>query len=139
MDSPSNWIRLIRDSRNNSIFLQKSPSNDIGYIPFSGSDVVIRLTKQGTEYQGEYSTDGGLNYTVVGSTDGFESLTDIGLTIASTQSGNVFTAEFDYFRIYAPRGGRVPGLTDISIVILVLLLIGTFIYIRKKSVLPPNN
>lgn len=131
MQSPTNWVRLIRDSRENSVFLQSTSASD-HYIPFSGSDVVLRLTKVGSGFEGAFSIDGGLNYTLIGDIQGPGNPVYVGTVVASTPEGNVFTAEFDYFRVDSVGGIIVPGLTSFSLAIFVLLLIGTFAIFRRK-------
>jgi parallel beta-helix repeat protein len=94
-----NWVRLLRDSNLNSIYLQSATGAWIA-APFSGSDVTLRLTKVGDSYQGEYSMDG-VNFVFVGTTNPnpFNPIL-IGFNVADTVYGDVFSAAFDYFRVY---------------------------------------
>lgn len=99
MQSPTNWVRLIRDSNCYSVYLQASGGN-WQCSPFSGSDVILRLTKSGSIYEGAYSSDGGASYTVIGYIQGPGVPAYIGTTVVSTPLDNVFSAEFDYFRVF---------------------------------------
>lgn len=100
----THWIRLIRDSNGNGINLQQGPGNGIGSVPFSGGDVILRLTKTGTSYQGAFSTNGA-DFTLVGTTVNPLTPTYIGMTVVSTPQDNVFSADFDYFRVSTQGGG----------------------------------
>lgn len=99
--STSSWVRLIRDARANSVYLQTGPNAYGSYVPFPGSDVVLKLTKTGTTYEGQYSTDGGFTFLPIGSVQGPLDPESIGTTVVSTPVDNVFTGQFDYFRVSA--------------------------------------
>jgi regulation of enolase protein 1 (concanavalin A-like superfamily) len=136
MFSPTDWVRLIRDANGNSVYLQSSTGSGVN-VPYAGHDVVLRLSKLSSMFQGAFSVDGGLNYTVIGATIGPLYPSTIGMTIASTPAGNVFTAAFDYFRVTDDINidhAAVPSSSNLSIAILVLLLIGSAVAIRWRAV-----
>jgi len=99
MTTPTSWVRLIRDYLYQSVYLQTGPSAIGWHVPTTASDVILRLTKVGSTYDGSFSTDGGETFEWVGEVDGPEEATNIGTTVVSTPAGNVFTAQFDYFRV----------------------------------------
>lgn len=108
----THWVRLIRDSRDDSVYLQEGPDVFVSYVPFSGGDVVLRLTRTGSTYEAAFSPTGD-NFTEVGSTVNSLMPTYIGMTIVSTPPGNVFTADFDYFRVFTDSGvGAVGGIAE---------------------------
>jgi regulation of enolase protein 1 (concanavalin A-like superfamily) len=111
MQDSTHWIRLIRDSNQDSVYLQEGPTHGIAYIPFSGGDVTLRLTRTGSNYEAAFSVDG-VSFTPVGTTVNPLTPTHIGLTIASTPPGNVFSADFDYFRV-STGGTAVGGIAEL--------------------------
>jgi regulation of enolase protein 1 (concanavalin A-like superfamily) len=97
-----NWVRLLRDSNGNSVFLQSATGAWIA-VPFTGNDVTLRLTKNGNAYKGEYSTNG-VDYMLVGTTIPSPFTPNlIGFNVADTVQGDIFSAAFDYFRVYTPK------------------------------------
>lgn len=125
IQSPTEWVRLIRDSRYNSVALQSWGSTGFSeaYIPYSGYDVILKLTKTGSVYEGAFSVDGGLNFIVIGEINGPAFPIGIGTVVASTpDDGN-----------HGNHLNSVPGLTYLSLFILILLTIVSFIGIRKAN------
>ena len=98
----NNFVRLLRDKNQDSVGISQQNNGAYGwsFMPFSGSDLVLRLTKIGQTYKGEYSTDG-IDFVSVGILENPFTPNSIGLTVVSTPTDNVFSADFDYFRVYA--------------------------------------
>ena len=97
-------VRLLRDSNGNTVFLQQQEngSSTGSSIYYDGSDVILRLTKTGNSYVGTFSMDKS-SFTTVGNFTNQFKPSLIGLTIVSTPPENVFSASFDYFRVYTPN------------------------------------
>jgi hypothetical protein len=126
VESPTDWVRLVRDSFDNSVKLQSSYGSV--WTPYPGSDVVLRLAKKGAVYEGAYSDDGGQTFAVFGEVDGPAEPVGIGMVVASTPPGNVFSAEFDYFRvaIWSPLCGDVDQSDEVDIDDIVYLITYVF-------------
>lgn len=133
IESPTSWVRLIRDSRYNSVYLQTGPSAAGTYIEFTGSDVVLKLNKVGSSYDGFYSTNGGVSFSHIGQVEGPALPLNIGTTVASTPEDNVFSAQFDYFRVSDVGSANAVPSTSLSLkVLLVLALITISLAVRRR-------
>jgi len=110
----THWIRLIRDSNGNGINLQEGHPGcpTLSHVDFSGGDVVLKLSRSGNTYQAAFSTNG-VDFTPFGTTVNSLTPTYIGMTVVSTPPDNVFSADFDYFRVSTPASvGGIAELPD---------------------------